>query len=66
LEAQYQSFVVDTIPRKPYADEAAVRVALEDLERDVPGAKNKNPKDFVDGTLMEAIDRSGFIDRLYK
>jgi hypothetical protein len=31
-----------------------------------PAAKNAMPERFIDSSLMEEIDRSGFIDRLYR
>jgi ABC-type nitrate/sulfonate/bicarbonate transport system substrate-binding protein len=66
LEAQYRTFVIDTFPTKPYPDEVTVRFALEELDREFPGAKDKNVSQFIDASLLKAIDQSGFIDRLYK
>jgi hypothetical protein len=66
LEAQYRSFVVDMFPAKPYPDEGAVRLSLEELDREFPGAKDKNVSQFVDTSVMKAIDQSGLIDKLYR
>jgi NitT/TauT family transport system substrate-binding protein len=66
LEAQYRTFVIDTFPTKPYPDEVTVRFSLEELDREFPGAKDKNVSQFVDASLLKAIDQSGFIDQLYK
>jgi len=66
LEAQYRTFVIDTFPTKPYPDEVTVRFSLEDLDREFPGAKDKNVSQFIDTSLLKAIDQTGFIDKLYK
>lgn len=66
LEAQYRSFVIDAFPTKPYPDEVTIRFSLEELDREFPGAKDKNPAQFIDAAFMKAIDESGFIDRINK
>ena len=66
LEAQYRSFVIDAFPTKPYPDEVTVRFSLEELDREFPGAKDKNAAQFIDAAFMKAIDESGFIDRINK
>ena len=40
--------------------------ARMELDREFPGAKDKNVSQFVDATLMKRIDQSGFLDKLYK
>jgi len=64
LEAQYRSFVVDMFPAKPYPDEVAVRLSLEELDREFPGAKDKNVSQFIDASLMKTIEQSGLVDKL--
>ena len=64
LDAQYRTFVIDAFPVKPYPDEVTVRFSLEELDREFPGAKDKNVSQFVDATVMKAIDQSGFIEKL--
>jgi hypothetical protein len=66
LEARYRNFVIDTFPTKPYPDEVTVRFALEELDREFPGAKDKNVNQFIDASLLKTIDESAFIERLYK
>ena len=66
LEAQYRTFVIDTFPIKPYPDEVTVRFSLEELDREFPEAKDKNPSQFIDASLLKVIDQSGFIDKLYR
>jgi len=66
LEAQYKSFVIDAFPTKPYPDEVTVRFSLEELDREFPGAKDRNVAQFIDSSFMKAIDQTGFIDKLYR
>lgn len=65
LEIPYEYFTSEVFSRKPYPMKEAMEAILEALERDFPQAKKKNPDDFVDSTLVGALDRSGFIDALY-
>ena len=66
LKAQYRTFVIDTFPTQAYPDEVTVRFSLEELDREFPGAKDKDVSQFIDAGLLEAVDHSGFIDKLYK
>jgi hypothetical protein len=36
------------------------------LAEQIPAAKNADPKDFVDTRILEELDRSGYIDGLYR
>jgi hypothetical protein len=58
--------VIDAFPSKPYPDEVTVRFSLEELNREFPGAKERNVGQFIDAALLKAIDQDGFIERLYK
>ena len=51
---------------KPYPTLEGFKTIFEDLAKRVPAAKNANPKDFVDTRFIEELDRSGYIDGLYK
>ncbi|HWH78303.1 MAG TPA: hypothetical protein VNT76_13060, partial [Candidatus Binatus sp.] len=65
LEGTYQllkSFVLI----KPYPTLEGFKTIFEDLAKRVPAAKNANPKDFVDTRFIEEMDKSGYIDGLYK
>ncbi len=66
LEAQYKSFVIEAFPIKPYPDEVTVRFSLEELDREFPGAKDRNVVQFIDSSFMKAIEQTGFIDKLYR
>ena len=65
LEETYQ-LLKKLVPIKPYPTLEGFRVVLDELSEKIPSAKNANPKDFTDTKFLEELDRSGFIDQLYK
>ena len=65
LEETYQ-LLKKLVPSKPYPTLEGFRVVLDELSEKIPSAKNANPKDFTDTKFLEELDRSGFIDQLYK
>lgn len=65
LEESYQ-LLKSFIQVKPYPSLEGFRTIFEDLAKRVPAAKNANPKDYVDTSFIEELDRSGFIDALYR
>jgi len=65
LEETYQ-LLKKLVPVKPYPTLEGFRVVLDELSEKIPSAKTANPKDFTDTRFLEELDRSGFIDQLYK
>ena len=51
---------------KPYPTLEGFKTIFDDLAKRVPAAKNANPKDFVDTRFIEELDKSGYIDGLYR
>jgi hypothetical protein len=43
-----------------------MKAVLDELSPKLPAAKTAQPRDFMDTRFIEELDRSGFIDRLYK
>jgi hypothetical protein len=43
-----------------------IEAVLDELGPRLPAAKTAQPRDFMDIRFIEELDRSGFIDRLYK
>jgi len=64
-EEAYQ-IMRDTLARKPYPTVDGVKTVLEELSAKLPAAKTAQPRDFMDLRFIDELDRSGFIDRLYK
>ena len=64
LERTYNSFK-DLFPENPYPTPAGVKTLLDDLAAKNPKASEANAKDFVDGSFVEEMERSGFLKQLY-
>src|ERR1051325_4039667 len=56
----------DIMPRKPYPTVEGVKAVLDELSPKLPAARTAQPKDFMDIRFIEELDRSGYIDRLYR
>ena len=65
LEDAYQT-LRETVKPKPYPSIEGFRTIIKDASERIPAAKTANPKDFMDASLLEELDRSGFIDALYR
>ena len=65
LEETYQ-LLRKLIPIKPYPIQEGFRAVLDELSEKIPAARTANPKDFTDTRLLEELDKSGYIDQLYR
>ena len=65
LEDAYQA-LRETVKTKPYPSVEGFKTIIKDASERIPAAKTANPKDFMDVTLLEELDRSGYIDALYR
>jgi len=65
LEDTYQ-LLKSFVQVKPYPTLEGFKTIFEDLAKRVPAAKTANPKDYVDTRFIDELDRSGFIDALYR
>lgn len=54
------------LPRKPYPTMEGFKAVFAELAEQIPAAKSADPKDFVDTRYLEELDRSGYIDGLYR
>ena len=54
------------LQKKPYPTLDGFKAVFAELADQIPAAKTADPKDFVDTRLLEELDRSGYIDGLYK
>jgi NitT/TauT family transport system substrate-binding protein len=66
LKAVYEDIGLTLIPQKPYPTLRGIDIMLRELATRDPKAKTKRPEEFVDLTFIKELDRSGFIDGLYK
>ena len=65
LEETYREFALKIIPQKPYPTLKGIQLVLNQVSAKNPKAQTAKPEDFVDTSLLEEIDQSGFIDQLY-
>jgi len=65
LEETYRIFV-EMIPAKPYGTEEGWRNLLDVLSSTNPKAKQLESKDMFDYSYLREMEKSGFIDGLYK
>ncbi len=65
IEDAYQT-LREMVPQKPYPSIDGFRTIIQDATARIPAAKNANPRDFMDTSLLEELDRSGYIDALYR
>lgn len=66
LELIYQLTTKLYTARKPYPSLDAARTLIENLKSDFPDLTKVRPEEYVDRSIVKALDDSGFIDRLYK
>lgn len=65
LEDTYQT-LRDVVKPKPYPSLEGFTSIIKDAGARVAAAKTANPKDFIDSSLLEQLDKTGYIDALYR
>jgi hypothetical protein len=65
LEEMYQ-LLRKLVAIKPYPTYEGFQAVFDELEAKIPAARNANPKEFMDTRLLEELDKSGYIDQLYR
>ncbi len=65
LEDAYQT-LRETVKQKPYPNLEAFKTIFKDVSERIPAAKTANPKEFVDTSFLEELDKAGYIDGLYR
>jgi NitT/TauT family transport system substrate-binding protein len=64
-EDAYQT-LREMVKPKPYPSVDGFKTIIMDASDRLPAARNANPKDFMDISLLEELDRTGYIDGLYR
>jgi NitT/TauT family transport system substrate-binding protein len=61
-----RTFASDIMPRKPYVTESGLRPIIDVIAVNTPKVLDYPWDHFVDNSFVEELDRSGFIDGLYR
>lgn len=59
-------FAAKIFLKKPYPPMKGIQLALEEIGERNPAAKNANPEQFIDISIVKELDQNGYIDALYK
>lgn len=65
LEDAYQT-LREVVKPKPYPNMESFKTIFKDVSDRIPAAKTANPREFVDTSFLEELDKSGYIDGLYR
>jgi len=65
LEESYQQLKA-TSEIKPYPSAEGFKTILDELAKKLPAARTANPRDFMDARFIQELDKSGYIDGMYK
>lgn len=65
LEDAYQT-LREVVKPKPYPNMESFKTIFKDVSERIPAAKTANPREFVDTSFLEELDKSGYIEGLYR
>ena len=65
LEDAFQT-LREIVKPKPYPNMESFKTIFKDVSERIPAAKSANPREFVDTSFLEELDKSGYIDGLYR
>lgn len=65
LEDAYQT-LREVVKAKPYPNMESFRTIFKDVSDRLPAAKTADPREFVDVSFLQELDKSGYIDGLYR
>jgi hypothetical protein len=62
----YKQIVALFVKAKPYSNRKGVQLIIDEVKNLNPEAATLKVDDFVDDSVLQKLDKSGFIDSLYK
>jgi NitT/TauT family transport system substrate-binding protein len=65
LDEAYET-LREIVRPKPYPSVEGFKTIFKDVSDRIPAAKTANPKEFIEASFLEELDRSGYIDGLYR
>jgi NitT/TauT family transport system substrate-binding protein len=60
------TYLLKTLPKKPYASDKGLQAVLDAIAVRNPRAKQFKPQDFTDASYLHELDQSGFIDKAFQ
>jgi NitT/TauT family transport system substrate-binding protein len=67
LEKSYELEVTEELfPRKQYPSLTAIKASMDEIADEEPKVKTLKPEGFADMSLVAELDKSGYIENLYK
>jgi NitT/TauT family transport system substrate-binding protein len=66
LEDSFREVVIEQMLKIPYPSVEAIKMGIELLGKDRPAKASSDPKDYIDASLMQELDKTGFPQSLYK
>jgi NitT/TauT family transport system substrate-binding protein len=66
LDETYEFAITKYLKARPYPTLEAFRSVVEELSHVNPKAKGEDPRRFYDDTILQELDKSGFINTLYR
>jgi hypothetical protein len=65
IRSAYDEYSKKLIRNVPYPNREGIQIIIDQLDKSRPQAKNLNPSDFIDPSILKEIGESGFVKRLY-
>jgi len=65
LDATYDAFV-KTVSKRPYPTLKGIQFMLDEVAAKLPNAKSAKPEQFVDLSLLQQLEKEGFLAELAK
>jgi len=65
LESMHKSYLLGSIPSRPFPKEEAIQNDIDDLSYSLPHLKGKRAAEFLDLSLLKSMEEDGFFRRLY-
>lgn len=66
LEGGWRFYADQIVRKKPYSSREGVEFVLASLAGENPRARSARAEQFIDMSILEKLDKSGFIDKLYE
>ena len=65
LDSMHKNYLLGSIPERPFPKEEAIQNDIEDLSQTYAHLKGRRAAEFLDLSLLKALDDEGFFKKLY-